>query len=205
MFPTVEVRWFYKGVMPDDIMSKILPKEQELTEQPLRKDHYYCDTSSSMVGIKIREGRIEIKSCSNDYGNVKFNKQIEGRVEHWQKWSFNIEETDLNYRDVLEAASSWIGVTKERKLCRYRICDNRLSILSENEYSEMVCHFELTNIIIRGADWWSLAFEAYGEGSSLFDNLVRTVKHVFSDVDLPLFKVNDSFSYPKWLELYLKS
>ena len=205
MFPTIEVRWFHKGVMPDDVIPKILSKDQKLIEQPLRKDRYYYKTSDGTMGIKIREGRIEIKSRFDDYGNIKFNEQIEGRVEHWQKWSFNIEETDLNYRNVLETTSSWIGITKERKLCRYQISDNHLSILPENEFSEMICHFELANINIRGEDWWSLAFEAYGEGSKLFNNLVLTVKHVFSDIDLPLFNINNSFSYPKWLELFLKS
>jgi hypothetical protein len=198
MFATAEVRWFYKGFESDDNYLKVIKNIPQFEEQPARVDHYHYFNSEGSMGIKIREGRIEIKNRFRDYGIVLINRQIEGKVECWYKWSFEIIQTDSIYQKVLNSNSPWVSVKKERKLCKYKITkDKQVIVLPKGEYSKNVCNFELTNIIIRGKKWWSLGFEAYGDGSSLYENLILVAKNVFSYVQIPHLKANDSFSYPK--------
>ena len=206
MFPTVEVRWFYKGSESNDNYSKVFKNVPQFEEQPARVDHYHCFTSKGSMGIKIREGRIEMKNRFRDYGIVLFNRQVEGKVECWHKWSFEINQTDSNYQKALDSNTSWVSVKKERKLCKYKITkDKQVIVLPKSEYSKNACNLELTNISIRGKQWWSLGFEAYGDECSLYENLILVVKKIFSYEKLPHLKANDSYSYAKLLGFLLKS
>ncbi|MBL7128953.1 MAG: hypothetical protein ISS16_08210 [Ignavibacteria bacterium] len=205
MFPTLEVRWFYKDSESDDNYLKVFKNVLQFEEQPARVDHYYYFTSEGSMGIKIREGRLEIKNCFRDYSIVLFNRQVEGKVEFWHKWSFEINQTDSNYQKVLDSNNSWITVKKERTLCKYKITkDEQVSVLSNAEYSENICNVELTNILIRDKKWWSLGFESYGDEGSLFENLILVVREVLSDNRLLSFQADNSFGYPQWIDLFLE-
>ena len=116
MWPTVEVRWFYPGQVPASLPAWFRQAGGEAEEQPCRGDQYLRLENTEALGIKLREGRIEIKKRQRRLGLVRFHERVAGQVEAWRKWSFA-----LMGAGALVPASSWIEVEKERTLLQFQV------------------------------------------------------------------------------------
>lgn len=52
------------------------------------------------MSIKLREGNVEIKQFIKNLGRRQFDiPSIEGKVEHWVKWSFDLNDADILSQD----------------------------------------------------------------------------------------------------------
>jgi hypothetical protein len=63
---------------------------------------------------------------------------------------------------------------------------------------------ELTRIIVDETEWWSLGFEASGDGTdeaTMRGSLLLVAKHVLAADEPPAFDAKASYGYPKWLEI----
>ncbi|MBC8503531.1 MAG: hypothetical protein ISR58_17985 [Anaerolineales bacterium] len=88
MFSTVEVRWFYQGVIPSDIQTWFDQKVVEGIEpinQPSRTDQYLLQGHNASLGVKLREGRVEIKQRVQEYGYAEFGPAVTGIVKGRKK------------------------------------------------------------------------------------------------------------------------
>ena len=198
MFPTMEVRWFGEGTVPAEVWEWFHQGEQEPEGQPTRIDYYLRLPNTDSLGIKLREGRVEIKQRHRQHGVVHFHKRVAGVVEHWRKWSFQLARLP----SIVTPAPSWIGVSKERKLRRYRLTADQVVVaVSAHEHPDQGCGLELTNIRVAGKDWWSLGFEAFGDEAILQETLLRVAKQVLAVSEPPTLDAADSCGYPKWLEM----
>jgi hypothetical protein len=196
MYPTVEVRWFYRGAIPPAIVDWFGRGEG----QPARIDYYLHLSDGGGLGIKLREGRIEVKQRSREYGVVSFGQRIAGRVEAWRKWSYPFIEGRADLEQMASPAASWIGVRKERVLRKYQLtADNRLFVVRAGEYPARGCNLELAAIHVGDEAWWSLAFEAFGEEATLRENFGLVAGHVFASPDPPVLEAERSHGYPRWL------
>jgi hypothetical protein len=196
MWPTVEVRWFYPGRIPGPLQAWFRQVEGEGEEQPCRVDHYLRLGATEALGIKMREGRIEIKQRRRRLGLFRFHERVAGQVEAWRKWSFALAGTGA-----LVPASSWIAVEKARTLVQFQVgSEGRILPLPAGSYEAQGCGLELTRIVIRGADWWSLGFEAFGPEARLQENLVAVAKHLLGSEAAPGLEDAASCGYPRWLE-----
>jgi hypothetical protein len=161
VFPTVEVRWFYQGAVSSEVLEWFEQGERAPEEQPCRVDYYLRLSDRDSLGIKLREGRIEVKQRHRQYGVFRFHDRVTGLVEHWRKWSFELSEGAGNLTSTIVPASCWIGVTKRRKLRRYRLTGNKKIVaVPVGLQSGLRCNLELTRIIVDETEWWSLGFEA---------------------------------------------
>ena len=203
MFPSLEVRWFCGGSTPAEVVEWFGGGERTPEEEPQRVDHYLRLGDTDALGIKLREGRLEIKQRYCQQGVVRFHEHVTGVVEHWRKWSFLLTETGGGLADTLTPLSSWIGVQKERRLRKYQLTeDGRLVAIPAGEYPERGCAAELTTIQVGAQEWWSLGLEALGEESSLAETLTLTARHVLAAGYLPFFfDTTHSYGYPRWLAL----
>jgi hypothetical protein len=202
MFATMEVRWFYEGIVSPEVREWFQQSGQEPEEQPVRIDYYLCLPNADFLGIKLREGRVEIKQRHRQHGVIHFHKRIAGMVEHWRKWSFELAEVNDGLSNMVTPASSWIGVSKERKLRRYRMTANQVAVaVTAEEHRDQGCDLELTTISVGGKDWWSLGFEAFGSEAILQETLLLVAKQVLAVGEPPILDVRDSCSYPKWLAM----
>lgn len=203
MFATVEVRWFYEGRVPVEVREWFQRGVYGPDEQPRRVDHYLRLGDTDSLGIKLREGRIEIKQRHHPHGIVHFHERAAGLVEGWRKWSLPLAEVGEGLAHALVPASAWIAVQKERSL---RICrigsDGLLIPVPGVAYPGQGCGVELTAVEVGGAVWWSLAFEAFGDGSYLQENLVSGIERLFNHEGVPfLLEAQASCGYPRWLSL----
>lgn len=201
-FPTLEVRWFCPGAIPEQVQEWFTRGDPAPAHEPSRVDHYLRLQRSHGLGIKLRQGSIEIKHRLHQYGNINFHRHVTGVIEHWRKWSLPLAATGESLDGLLVPRSSWVAVRKERMLRSYR-CDVGEQIAATTElYTERGCHLELTNVQVGDRIWWTLAFEAYGAESSLRDSLASTMQYILKREGAPYrLDARDSFGYARWLAL----
>jgi hypothetical protein len=201
MFPSVEVRWFYGATIPPQMLKWFREEHGSLEDPACRVDHYLHLPDRDSLGIKLREGRIEIKQRHRRCGTVEFHERATGLVEHWRKWSFELTQASERFPQVMVSDSSWIGVSKQRWLHRYRITGDRDIVpMDAVEYPEQGCDLELTSVKAEGKEWWTWGFEAFGEPPALQGNLMLVAVQIFAAHGPPIvLDASHSQSYPAWL------
>ncbi len=201
MFPSIEVRWFYQEMIPSDVAAWFQQGRVEPGQEPGRVDSYLRLGELDALGIKLREGRIEIKQRQRQHGIVAFCERLTGLVEAWRKWSLPLASAEGDLSGILVPASSWIPVQKERSVLKYQVtADGRSAAVPSDSFAVQGCMVELTSIRAGGEAWWSLGFEAFGEGCSLLKTLLPVVEHVLARGEIPLpFDESHSYGYPAWL------
>ncbi len=201
MFPSMEVRWFYQGTVPAEVAQWFHSGTSQVEEQPPRVDYYLCLQEMDGLGIKLREGRLEVKRRQRQHGILRFCAQAAGLMEHWRKWGFELPKAAGKLSDSLRLSSFWLSVRKERQLRKYRVAeDDRLAPVPAEEYPERGCSVELSILRVKEQDWWSLCFEAFGDESSLRETLLLVVEQVLACERVPFpLDARASYGYPRWL------
>lgn len=200
MLSSLEVRWFYGGSIPRDVLSWFDLEREKSAQQTPRTDYYLRLAHEDSLGIKLREGKLELKQRQRQNGVIHFHERVAGIVEHWCKWGFGLAELDPDLCDLSAATPAWIGVYKERILRKYQITEAGKAMVADPEaYLEQGCHLELTHIHIEEKQGWSLGLEAFGNPQSLEKVLLITARHVFLDEAVPTLQSEDSCGYPEWL------
>jgi hypothetical protein len=201
MFPTVEVRWFYDGMIPGDVLTWFQQGEGASKKPSSRVDYYLCLSDRDSLGIKLREGKIEVKQRQQQYGLIRLHEHVAGQMEQWHKWSFALaDETESVVSDIKVSPSSWIAVEKARQQWEYYIASNKqIRARSTKAALKQGCNLELTTVSIEGAKWWTLGFEAYGDRATNQENLLLVIEYVFAGREPPVLDAKDSFGYPQWL------
>jgi len=201
-FPTLEARWFCLGTIPEQVREWFARSEPAPIHEPSRVDHYLRLQRGHGLGIKLRQGSIEIKQRLHQYGNISFHRHVTGVIEHWRKWSLPLAADGEGVAEMLVPKSSWIAVRKDRMLRAYRCDAGGQIIATQGEYADQGCHLELTSVQARNRVWWTLAFEAYGVESSLRDSLASTMQYILKYEGTPYrLDARDSFGYARWLAL----
>ena len=85
MFSTVEVRWFFNAGIPKEIQYWFDQVNSLPAAQPVRTDHYLQQEENTGLGVKLREGRIEIKQRLQEFGQASFGSNVVGTIEGWSK------------------------------------------------------------------------------------------------------------------------
>lgn len=85
MFSTVEVHWFFNGGIPKEIQYWFDQVNSSPAAQPVRTDHYLQQEEMTSLGVKLREGRIEIKQRVREFGQSCFGSNVVGTIEGWRK------------------------------------------------------------------------------------------------------------------------
>jgi len=207
MFPTVEVRWFYQGTIPRDIQTwfdQIDDQGAQPISQPPRTDTYLLEADNTSLGIKLRQGRIEIKQRLEVFGHVNFGQDIHGVIERWRKWSFMIAPEQNNLLCPATLGITWIDVHKRRSLYNYQIKGQRIECVPLPDYSSGGCNFELTRIHIAGKTCWSLGLEAFGDENSNYNRLEIVAKYIFTKSLTHSLNAQDSYGYPQWLDYFAR-
>lgn len=201
MFTTTsaEIRWFIKGKIPTTVFDWFIGLNNNYVNQPERTDHYLVLKSDDSLGIKLREGNVEIKQLKQFIGNISPGNNINGNAEKWIKWSFELDQAkNILPKGVLN--NDWLAITKNRILVNYGITEENIVSQKEPISYKNGCITELTSIIINNVDWWSFALEAYGEENRQKDNLVLISHLILNDKSNIHFTLNDSLGYPSLIK-----
>jgi hypothetical protein len=175
-------------------------EEEELCSVGPRTDYYFRLSGSDSLGIKLREGKIEVKPRLRQHGVVTLHERVSGLVEEWRKWSYELADTGTDSTHKRFPDSFWIGVDKVRTLCKYEVTSGReILAVPADAFPDEGGQLELTRLAVLGDEWWTMGFEAWGQKCPMQENLNLVMGHVLADSEPPVFDAEDSYSYPKWL------
>ncbi len=197
MFHTAEVRWFYPGDLPTDILAWFTTGQIITAEE--RTDHYLIFPGCETIGVKIRTGQFEIKALKGGSEVVQFADTVTGRSDCWVKWSHS--QPDIDWLQTLDRTQNrWIDVTKVRRQRRYAIEQGQVREVDLDTAIPEGGAIELTHIRAGGGAWWTLALEAYGEPNRMRATLQYIAETFFARYPPPYrFDTTRSCSYPVWL------
>lgn len=207
---SAEVRWFFEGPVPDEIERWFCRGDLLARAEP-REDHYLAFPASLGLNVKLREGRLEVKSLVKSLGARTVAADVAGNVEMWEK-RIGGDAAVLEFERLRTSAPHlWIAARKARTLRTFSLDgDSIKEIAAGKVFLSDGCNVELTKIKVHESAYWSFAFEAFGDPARVEATLQTVAAQVLSDNHRPrLFKTRtssaDSFSaansssYPTWL------
>jgi hypothetical protein len=204
MLITYELRWFYPGTIPEDILLWFERDCLTKAVQPLeeREDLYLYLPECDYLGVKLRQGRLEVKWRKAEFGATSFGEFVEGKVEKWGKWLCCDSTEESFQRNQTVEKGAWVNIQKVRYSQLFQVIPGLSpQPIAGNEEGENGCQVELTELTFGDNHWWSLAFEAFGEDSNLMDNLERTGDRIFKSYKGPKLLVTNSYGYPRLLAI----
>jgi hypothetical protein len=163
---------------------------------PPRTDRYLVLRGRDDLGIKLREGRLEIKGRTAELGSRRFGRHAVGEVETWCKWSLAPEEA-LAATRVLDADPELgVPIRKDRALRRF--VTTEVGIREAPLATLEGCQVEVTSLEAPFGVWWTIALEALSGPAPGLEPLVAIAEYVLGDFPDTLGE-RDSRSYPGWL------
>jgi len=182
---------------PQAITAPFVKRERE------RVDEYLLLPKSETVGVKRRQGRLEVKALVAGPRPFSLGGVV-GRADQWVKWSFTPSEPIAHPLETeLERAGPWRQVVKSRYLQKYSFDSGRPVAGSPDQRPDSGCVIELTRINVEAnvEAWLTFGFEAFGLPGQVVGLLDEAVAHFFAVHGLPpvALERSDSLSYPAWL------
>jgi hypothetical protein len=216
---TVEVRWFFEGALEETgrgVEAWFRARAHAGSRQPApiawepappawRQDRYLVVPGHDDMGIKWREGRLEIKGREAALGPRVFAPGIEGRCERWIKWSYAGDRVAQRFLDLFHDDRSVDGAVliEKRRLQRLFRLDDRgeTTEVGGVEPRERGVNVELTRIRVRDRPeaHWSLAFEAFPGDVHTAEMLAPIVARFLEGFPVMPLAADRSRSYPRWL------
>jgi hypothetical protein len=198
MLVTVETRWFLEGPLPPEVL-RWFQRDGASVKPAHRIDRYLLAPGCTAIGMKLREGRFEVKRRDKDLGVLRLAPGVTGRLALWRKWGFQVSGAQSDSPD-----ENWVGVEKERWLRKFVTQGSALKEIDANDFGAGGCSIELTRLAINGEPWWSIGLESVGEPPQAREELQSVAAHFFEsggDSAPPALslQVEDSLDYPEWL------
>jgi hypothetical protein len=200
VFHSAEVRWFLRE--ESGLANRLwnwFAEGKEIASR-IQTDSYLLFPGCESIGVKLREGRFEIKAIRGASETVHYGPDITGRADTWVKWSHKQEGVDSWIKALGEEPEGWIQVKKERWIRKFSLDTEKTEEAKPNEWPDEGCNAELTAVQAGGSNWWTIAFEAFGTANTVRNNLHLVAEHFFLQnvPPIPLYSTN-SCSYPVWL------
>ena len=195
---TAEIRWFQPGRLPQEVWVWFTGLGPEPVEQPEREDRYMLLPELSHMGIKTREGRLEIKRRTHILGDRRPGHEVEGRLEAWRKWALPL---DWQGAAGPPTAGDWISVGKRRWVTVFDVDAGHARPVDGDAVAEGACQVEVCALSGTLGAWWTVGLEAPGDPEGPAAEVVeRTAARIFGPgAGSPLLSLAHSEGYPGWL------
>ena len=211
---TLEVRWFLPGPLAESgsgvegwfrshPVFGAAPVAWTPAPPAWRQDRYLLVPGHGDMGIKWREGRLEIKGREAALGHQLFAPGIEGWCERWLKWSYAGEAVKHRWRELFRGgAADRVILVEKRRLQRTLDAASGAAEIGPDDPRERGVNVELAQIRVAGRPdetHWSLAFEAFPSDPTMAERFAPIVaRYLEGCPGLPL-GAEQSVSYPGWL------
>lgn len=211
-----EMRWFFEGPAEHHVAMKRWFESQAVAGKPSdvgppawagsREDVYLLVPGADDMGIKWREAQLQVKGRIARTGAQIFCGRHQGVVERWVKWSY--KRMPSAYESLFEAGDgsglATVAVGKTRALRKFRLdaMTGEPTEVAAGSFVDRGLGFELTDLVVAGNPYCSLAMEAFPDDSATdaaFTDCVAALLDNLNDVTLDL---EHSRSYPEWLRRF---
>ena len=185
MLTSLEVRWFISGKLPLNVETWFSTADLggQLQAPEAREDVYLYAPECEYMGIKLRQGRLEIKWRQAELEVLRFER-LEGKLERWGKWLCEDPTTESFQPKHVLNQKSWVRIGKVRS---QRLYDG--------------CTLELTQLTLQNNAWWSLALETFGTEQQQMDKLQIIFELIGKTYTGSQLQIQNSYAYPKWIEI----
>jgi len=195
-FTTVEMRWFLPGPLPLAVLDWFGSLGPGLAAPPPRTDRYLLLPGRDDLGIKLREGQLEIKGRTAELGRHRVGARAVGEAEAWCKWSLAPEEVPEALRILDADPDLGLPIHKDRSL--RRLVAGESGVRSAPLDLLEGCQVEVTALETPFGVWWTLGLEALVGPEPDLTPLLAIGAHLFRDFPDALGE-GDARSYPGWL------
>jgi hypothetical protein len=215
-FASHEVRWFFEGQANQHESLKHwfetaapIPKNPgvgppvwkgRLDDKP---DVYLLVPGSDDMGIKWREGELQIKGRLSSLGTHVFCGRHQGKIERWIKWSY--ANTPEAYQRLFIGGKGTglvtAAVQKTRALRKVRLdtMTGKAQEVDAETFVDRGLGCELTDLEVAGKAYCSLAFEAFPDDSAMDAAFTQAVEFFLGGLTSLDLAAAYSQSYPAWL------
>lgn len=199
-----EMRWFFQGAAKPEIISwfqggefgAVLPETEERTDVYLR-------SLDNGLGIKLREGKLEIKWRRKAEPFTAMGVHVRGKLEDWEKWSWRDSQgkSDRIIQDMIKQKKDncWLEVKKLRMQRKYEHVGDRISEVGMTVRPSRGCMAELTTLGIMGVPWWTMALDLFGTEQESVETAERWLALAIKKYPGPALDDAASVGYPEWL------
>jgi hypothetical protein len=196
---TAEIRWFIPGNIPENVSVWLALQKGTREEQSPRSDLYLVLPGQDSLGIKLREGRIEIKKRLAIHEDLEA-PGITGRVESWIKWSVKAEDELTPEHLLSHDPSHWISINKKRCLQKYEIGDegNLMPHRMEGFPPEGIA-VELSELNAGDDSWWTFGLECFGNSEQVYPDLMTFIPSLTDGFPCGELIHSRSSGYPEWI------
>jgi hypothetical protein len=213
---TQEVRWFFEGRADQHGSLKrwfetVVPVERSpevggpvwrgrIGDQP---DVYLLVPRGDDMGIKWREGELQIKGRVSCIGTRVFCGRHQGKVERWMKWSY--ADIPAAYQRLFatreETGLITAAVRKTRALRKLRLdtFTGEAQEIDPNTFVNRGLHLDLTDLEVAGKTYCSLAVEAFPDDSAMDAAFTQALEAFLDGLAEPVLSAAQSQSYPAFL------
>ncbi len=196
-FKTIEVRWFYPGVIPVDLLTW-----WNTLGEPVVTDNrtdVYLQSSSPDVGVKLRQGNLEVKYRQARLGTIEINGFGSSHVEEWLKWICIDDSSSLTPAQIADR-SGWINVAKSRSQRLYQVeFGDKIQLRSIAKPQAGAAAIEITQLQVEQQIWWTIACEYLGDKLDLDRQFLPLVNALLSACPIADSDRSISGGYPQWL------
>lgn len=196
---TAEIRWFYTGSPPEPLLVWLQELDGLYENQSPRTDRYLLLPAQDNLGIKLREGRIEIKKRTGAHPQYS-NEQIAGHVESWFKWSIPLESGHNPVHAFMHARNHWVDIRKIRSVQKFAL-DEELGLILPPElgYPSEGLMVECSALRMDNKAWWTFAIECFGPADRVYSNLIAVIPGLLSGHFPIALSTSQSSGYPEWI------
>jgi hypothetical protein len=170
-----------------------------------RQDRYLLVPGHDDMGIKWREGRLEIKGREATLGPTEFAPAIDGVCERWLKWSYAGAAIERRFLRLFQGgAGDGVVLVEKRRLQRHLRVKRSGAVVEVDRAGarRRGVDIELAQIRLPGAPGpglhWSLGFEAFPSDQMAARFAEIVAGFLEGCAALPL-RADRSMSYPRWL------
>jgi len=215
-----EVRWFFPGELArfpelEHWIKTAKPFADEgVVPPPQAKgrlggdpDVYLLVPSADDVGVKWREGQLQIKGRMARRGLQRFGRRFYGYVEVWAKWSYENPDVKHAFEDWFvpgaTRTSETVPVTKTRILRKTRLDARRqyVEVSTKDAFPDRGLNVELTDLEIEGQRYCSLGLEAYPDDTDMAEAFTEVAEAWLRDLSGTgaVLAEHQSMGYPEFL------
>jgi hypothetical protein len=190
---TLEVRWFYPGSLPDEVINWFnTPSENR--RQPDTRTDVYLQSSAPELGVKLRQGNLEVKYRQQQLGQIEIDRFSESQVEQWSKWICDGVPSSGAKKQ------GWIPVDKVRYQRFYQVeFLDVIQLAQIDTPRQNAAAIEITELQLRGQFWWTIACEYLGNNISIDRHFSPLVRNLLLNYPLSISTPSISGGYPQWL------
>ncbi|MDT7827595.1 hypothetical protein RQM65_02810 [Pricia sp. S334] len=192
MIKTKEVRWFFKEDKKA-IRSWFESQGMDLFHQ---REDLYLQLDSENVGVKLREGLVEIKHRVGNRARGQLICDKSGYFEKYIKWSLNADEHDPTVAEILQGdMERWVSVNKAR--WAVLIVENNGELEQRPLTYEADCGYQIeyTKVHVYDCEWYTFGVEWFG--NRLLEPDTAMMSDIIEDTTL---NMKDSLGYAEFLK-----